>query len=255
MNQNDWWRADRLQIEEKRIRNDYEFDEIDPRTDYGSYRLLLNGACAKASLIASHNDVEPKFKVEAIASLLQVRTPTSILDAGCGAGYTTEALAKHYPGASVLGVDISEDGVAYAKKTHQRCAFKAMPLVAGEEPLGRFDLVFCFEFYPFSRNTDAKLQADYVAWFMEQIDEAGQLIIYQVWKNEISLSTVLAEVAQLQPQFNFALYSIPHPKLLALLPKAMAVVAAKIGEVFSHKELMRKVLVISHKPLPNALQD
>ncbi|MEB3293288.1 MAG: methyltransferase domain-containing protein, partial [Synechococcales bacterium] len=43
-----------------------------------------------------------------------------ILDAGCGTGYKSLALAKSNPGAKIIGVDLSEDSVELAK---QRLAF------------------------------------------------------------------------------------------------------------------------------------
>jgi 2-polyprenyl-3-methyl-5-hydroxy-6-metoxy-1,4-benzoquinol methylase len=40
----------------------------------------------------------------------------SILDVGCGSGSFTVALARRYPEAKVVGVDIAPEAIAYAKK-------------------------------------------------------------------------------------------------------------------------------------------
>src|SRR5947209_7790416 len=40
--------------------------------------------------------------------------PARILDAGCGSGAMTRCFASHYPDASVVGLDIRPDYVAYA---------------------------------------------------------------------------------------------------------------------------------------------
>lgn len=42
--------------------------------------------------------------------------PQSILDVGCGGGLFTLRLAKHYPQAQVMGVDISEEAITFAKE-------------------------------------------------------------------------------------------------------------------------------------------
>lgn len=42
--------------------------------------------------------------------------PSSILDVGCGGGAFTIRLAKRYPKAKVVGVDISAEAIAYANK-------------------------------------------------------------------------------------------------------------------------------------------
>lgn len=42
--------------------------------------------------------------------------PTSILDVGCGGGLFTIRLAKWYPNATVVGIDINEKAIAFANK-------------------------------------------------------------------------------------------------------------------------------------------
>lgn len=42
-------------------------------------------------------------------------SPTSILDVGCGGGFFTQRLAKHYPEAAVTGIDLSRDAIDFAK--------------------------------------------------------------------------------------------------------------------------------------------
>ncbi len=44
--------------------------------------------------------------------------PQSILDLGCGGGFFTQILAKRYPNAQVVGFDISEEAIQFAKR-HQ----------------------------------------------------------------------------------------------------------------------------------------
>ena len=44
-----------------------------------------------------------------------VSSPSQILDIGCGAGATSLALARHFSGAHILGIDLSADLVAAAR--------------------------------------------------------------------------------------------------------------------------------------------
>ena len=47
----------------------------------------------------------------------------TILDAGCGSGYTSLTLAEANPGARIVGIDLSEQSVELAKKRLQHHGF------------------------------------------------------------------------------------------------------------------------------------
>ncbi len=50
-------------------------------------------------------------------ALKQLSTsPTSILDVGCGGGLFTLRLAAHYPQADIVGIDISQEAIAFAQE-------------------------------------------------------------------------------------------------------------------------------------------
>ncbi len=49
-------------------------------------------------------------------------SPSSILDVGCGGGYFSALLAKQYPEAQVTGIDLSEEAIAFAKRTQPELA-------------------------------------------------------------------------------------------------------------------------------------
>ncbi len=51
------------------------------------------------------------------------QSPTSILDVGCGGGLFTMRLAKHYPNAHVVGLDISKEAIAFANEHLQSSHF------------------------------------------------------------------------------------------------------------------------------------
>lgn len=66
------------------------------------------------------------------------------LDAGCGAGVTTLALARRYRDAHVVGLDVESPGIELAKhlaRDEPRCELRLQPLEAlDDEP---FDLIQC----------------------------------------------------------------------------------------------------------------
>jgi SAM-dependent methyltransferase len=52
-------------------------------------------------------------------SLAQDFTAKRILDFGCGTGDTTRQLVRHFPGAEVVGADVSTGALEHARSTHQ----------------------------------------------------------------------------------------------------------------------------------------
>jgi SAM-dependent methyltransferase len=73
-----------------------------------------------------------------------------ILDAGCGTGYKSLALARANPGATIIGVDLSEDSVEMSKQrlsyhNIDRAEFHAMPLERIGELGLTFDYINCDE--------------------------------------------------------------------------------------------------------------
>ena len=70
-----------------------------------------------------------------------------IADIGCGTGEITSRLAAFYPDAEVIGVDILETSVAYARKHHAglapRVQFTQGDAFGLALPVGQFDLVLC----------------------------------------------------------------------------------------------------------------
>lgn len=77
--------------------------------------------------------------------LERVRPVGSVLEVGCGEGHVTAKLARCFPGARVLGADVSPEVVAIARRLHPGLEFEVRsiydPPAAGE----RFDLVVACE--------------------------------------------------------------------------------------------------------------
>lgn len=74
------------------------------------------------------------------------KSPTSILDVGCGGGQLAIKLAKRYPDSSVKGIDLSLDAIEYAKRQLKkesglRVKFCMPPAAELNEPPKSFDVV------------------------------------------------------------------------------------------------------------------
>jgi ubiquinone/menaquinone biosynthesis C-methylase UbiE len=71
----------------------------------------------------------------------------SILDAGCGTGEIASRVARLYPRAQVLGVDIIEEHLALARERHAalapRLRFERRSIFSLELPDDAFDLTLC----------------------------------------------------------------------------------------------------------------
>ena len=70
------------------------------------------------------------------------KVPATVLDFGCGTGTAAPFLTTQFPGAEVLGVDISGASLEHARKLHgsQRVRFQ---LATEYRPAGEIDLAFC----------------------------------------------------------------------------------------------------------------
>lgn len=79
---------------------------------------------------------------------LPLNKKTYVIDVGCGTGHTTRALAKNFPGASFLGIDLSRKSIqtaqSHVKKTGLvNVTFKRYDLRNDLSPLGEFEIVLC----------------------------------------------------------------------------------------------------------------
>lgn len=57
------------------------------------------------------------LEIDAILRVLENMKHETILDVGCGNGYTTRAIAKKFPEATITGIDFSESMIAEANKS------------------------------------------------------------------------------------------------------------------------------------------
>jgi ubiquinone/menaquinone biosynthesis C-methylase UbiE len=95
--------------------------------------------------------------------LVDVQDGWTMLDVGCGGGFTIRRLLKRSRGAQVYGIDISEESVAKAKKVNAEALDKQVFVTLGSaEKLpyedAKFDLVTAVETVYFWPNLPGCLQ-------------------------------------------------------------------------------------------------
>ena len=96
-------------------------------------------------------------------NLVDVQNGWTMLDVGCGGGFTIRRLLKRSRGARVYGIDISEESVAKARKVNAEVLDKQVFVTQGSaEKLpyedGKFDLVTAVETVYFWPNLPNCLQ-------------------------------------------------------------------------------------------------
>ncbi len=96
-------------------------------------------------------------------NLVDVQDGWTMLDVGCGGGFTIRRLLKRSRGAQVYGIDISEESVAKARKVNAEVLDKQVFITQGSaEKLpyedGKFDLVTAVETVYFWPNLPDCLQ-------------------------------------------------------------------------------------------------
>jgi len=66
-------------------------------------------------------------------------------------------------------------------------------------------LIFCFEFYPFTRTNSFQTHKDYLNYFLSQLKEHGKLVIHLKWKSDISIYKNFDEIKK---EFNWCRFDL-----------------------------------------------
>lgn len=100
-----------------------------------------------------------------------VREGDRVLDAGCGSGYGAYILAQ--AGAQVVGVDRSEEAIAYARTTyrHDNITWIRSHLHDYQPPARSFDRIVCFELIEHVERPNALILS-----LFDMLKEAGVMI-------------------------------------------------------------------------------
>jgi SAM-dependent methyltransferase len=140
-----------------------------------------------------------------------------ILDAGCSEGLFTHILAKKYPEAHIVGVDISERAIQRARRRAKSRStaveFVAMDILS-DHFHEQFDLVFCSDvLYYLGRNGRRRLAAQRLRAL---IAPGGLLVLIHPWPEtqhlyrhfdaDPILTRVVEHVSLRQPRFAVTIY-------------------------------------------------
>lgn len=97
--------------------------------------------------------------------------PERILEVGCGEGHVTARLQRRFPGARVLGTDVSPAIIAEARRLHPECAFEVRGIDQAALDGTRWDLVVACEVFE---------HLDHPARARSAVAAAGRLVFASV---------------------------------------------------------------------------
>ncbi len=254
METKDWWKPKNLKRSEKSFLDEKDLEQLDVHNDFGSYKHMLATNDPVKSLISAHNEITPSYRVKAIKRILGGFNPKKIYDVGCGLGFTTNEISNEYPCAEVIGIDVSEDAIAFGKKNFPNCRFSSEAVDPGkEDQVFSADLICAFEFYPFTRTSDLSDNKLYLSHLTDELSEKGKLVIFQVWDDPESLSANYRELVVSFPNLQFELYTMPLRQIGKLvrsrfLANTISAIARPILRGITNRQLGKsKALVISKK--------
>ncbi len=96
-------------------------------------------------------------------------------------GFETIALSEIY-NCEITGIDISKDGINYAKKYNNNSKTNYISKVIDKNFLlnKKFDACYAIEFYPFTRTENLEFQKNIVSAIFKNLNIEAPLIIYHL---------------------------------------------------------------------------
>ena len=254
MSDRSWWKPEKLKENEKIVLSNDKIDSLDTNNDFASYKIMRVKGDIKSSNINSHNDIKPRYKVKMIKNLLRDKKISNILDVGCGLGYTANELKQTFKDASITGIDISRDAVAYANEKFSQCKFLCDAIdPSNHKQIFKFDLITAFEFYPFTRSNSFEDHVDYLNHLTKNISAEGALVISQLWDSPLNLSINYEALQKHFSKLVFKDYDLPIRKIGILIPHRelsilMSKITHKILRFFLKKNIGKhKIVIIKRK--------
>jgi len=217
-----WWSPEVLAEKERLVRSGIDDASSDIRNDYAAYKFLSAGADPIASGLYLHNEFDWTrigavcADYRRIVQSVTSKQPERIADLGAGAGFTTEGLRRAWPGATVVGFELSEDAVTYARRQWSKCRFESGAIrhdaaLAG----GPFDLILCQEFYPFTRTGRADDHRQWIDFLRVNLAPGGVALITVTSSNTESIN---ATYATLRRESELGRIRLAAPRLARRLP-------------------------------------
>lgn len=248
MENREWWEVGNLKKDEQKS-SKLDDSDLNLKTDFGSYRKLLKGYDIEATMLSSHNDLNPLKKIDFIHKWTSFDKDSvlNVLDVGCGVGFTTHELGNYYSNSLLVGVDISSDGISYAKENFKKEKFICQGIDPKDPPLGEYDLIFCFEFYPFTRTNSLQTHKDYLSYFLSQLKQDGKLILFQKWENNDSISKNIDQIKIDLSMYKFNINRVPNAKIYSLIKfRYLSVIVDKFVRLILRKD-HNKAIIVSKK--------
>ncbi len=248
-NKKNWWLPENLAEIESQSRQQDDFKNLEKYGDFGAYRRLLLGDKLEKTMLSKHNSLNPKAKLAYCHDLLN-RNPEkveSVLDLGCGVGITTNEMGILYKNAKVIGVDISSDAIEYGIKHYLNIDFICQAVDPSNSKIGEFDIIYAFEFYPFTRTGDISIHANYLKYFMSQLKFGGSLVIHLMWEQDDSIFYNYNDLKKNFPDYIFRLADAPAEKILRILKiKTLSLAVDRIA-CFLLNRKRKKVIIVTKK--------
>ena len=215
----EWFHPEEL----KKSEENYRLNKVKPdvNNDFGSYKKMLENGHIEESNIANHNDIIPKKKIKSIKRICEkffTKPPNQILNIGCGLGFETIVLSEIY-NCEITGIDISKDGINYAKKHNRNSKTNYISKAIDKNFLlkKKFDACYAIEFYPFTRTDNLEFQKEIVSAILKNLNKEAPLIIYHL---DLKEDTVNKNIKEISSSLNLKLKIISkfHPKIFRLIP-------------------------------------
>lgn len=115
-------------------------DRVKAIKAFWDQRGVTYGAKEQATLAES--DLR-KLEIRAMSKMLRVLKPGTVLDAGCGNGFSTKKLASAFPSSRFIGMDYSEPMIAAARlESPGNCTFALGDVLLEDTyPTGTFECI------------------------------------------------------------------------------------------------------------------
>ena len=215
----EWFHPEEL----KKSEENYRLNKVKPdvNNDFGSYKKMLENGDIEKSNITNHNDIIPKKKIKSIKRICEkffTKPPNQILNIGCGLGFETIALSEIY-NCEITGIDISKDGINYAKKHNRNSKTNYISKAIDKNFLlkKKFDACYAIEFYPFTRTDNLEFQKEIISAILKNLNKEAPIIIYHLDLKEDTVNKNIKEIS-LSLNLKLKIISKFHPKIFRLIP-------------------------------------
>lgn len=144
-------------------------DKVDFDRYVENYNELLREG---TQFFASNEEYFARYKIELVRA--DVKSPVSrILEYGCGIGRNIGFLQQAFPGAEIIGTDISEESLKLARQENPGVRFE---VESDAIDLGRFDLIFVAGVFHHVPVKERDLVMSVIA---HRLNDAGSLYVFE----------------------------------------------------------------------------